>query len=69
MEFYCDKTFYSFHLIMGPKRPLSGASAEEQDKRVKKVMTVEKVKILLRLGSVAHVTMLVNDECNEQCTH
>ena len=44
---------------MVPKRPLSGAPAEEQDKKVKKVMTLaEKVKILDRLESGACVTVL-----------
>ena len=46
MVFYCDKTLYTVYLITGAKRPLSGASAEEQNKKVKKVMTfTEKVKI------------------------
>ena len=46
---------------MGPKRPLSGASAEKQNKKVKKVMTVEKVKILDRLESGARVTVMAKD--------
>ena len=52
MVFYCDKTLYPVYLIMGPKRPLSGASAEKQNKKVKQVKTLaEKVKILDRLES------------------
>ena len=31
--FSSDKTLYVVNLIMGPKRPLSGASAEEQHKK------------------------------------
>ena len=55
---------------MGPKRPLSCASAEEQNQKVKKVMTVEKVKLLDRLESGARVTVLVKDyNVNESTIH
>ena len=64
MGYFIVITLYAVYVIIGPKHPLSGPSgpcAEEQNKKVKKLISAEKVKILDRLESGAHVTALAKD--------